>query len=60
MCLLNFCVYSLQQKLFPWKIAECPLPTFTFKQSYEAKVGSEFSDQVLKQVFVGQTKDGWI
>ena len=38
-----------------WKIAECPLPTFTFKQYYEEKVGSEFSDQVLKQV--GQTKE---
>ena len=43
--------------LFPWKIAECRLPTFTFKQFYEEKVGSEFSDRVLKQVFVGQTKE---
>ena len=32
--------------------------TFTFKQFYEEKVGSEFSDRVLKQVFVGQTKEG--
>ena len=36
---------------------ECPLPTFTFKQFYQEKVGSRFSDRVLKQVFVGQTKD---
>ena len=27
---------------------------------YEEKVGSEFSYRVLKQVFVGQTKEGWI
>ena len=59
MGLLNFCVYctSARRTLLPWKIAECPLPTFTFKQFYEEKVGSEFSDQVLKQVFVGQTKE---
>jgi len=48
---------ALQQELFPWKIAECPLLTFTFKQFYEEKVGSELSDRVLKQVFVGQTKE---
>ena len=59
MGLLNFCVYctSARRTLLPWKIAECPLPTFTFKQFYEEKVGSEFSDRVLKQVFVGQTKE---
>ena len=48
---------STRRTLFPWNIAECPLPTFTFKQFYEEKVGSEFSDRVLKQVFVGQTKE---
>ena len=59
MGLLNFCVHctSARRTLLPWKIAECPLPTFTFKQFCEEKVGSEFSDQVLKQVFVGQTKE---
>jgi len=59
MGLLNVCVYctSTRRTLFPWKIAECPLPTFTFKQFYEEKVGSEFSDRVLKLVFVGQTKE---
>ena len=52
------CVMHFSKKSFlPWKIAECPLPTFTFKQFYEEKVGSKFSDQVLKQVFVGQTKE---
>ena len=59
MGLLNFYVYctSARRTLLPWNIAECPLPTFTFKQFYEEKVGSEFSDRVLKQVFVGQTKE---
>ena len=38
--------------LLPWKIGECPLPTFTFKQFYEEKVGSEFSDRVLKRVIL--------
>ena len=59
MGLLNFCVYctSARRTLLPLKIAECPLPTFTFKQFYEEKVGSEFSDRVLKQVFVGQIKE---
>ena len=53
------CIALQQEELFchAWKIAECPLPTFTFKQFYEEKVGSEFSDRVLKQVFVGQTKE---
>ena len=32
----------------------------SFKQFYEEKVGSEFSDRVLKQVFVGLTKEAWI
>ena len=60
MSLLNFCVYctSARRTLLPWKIVECPLPTFTFKQFYEEKVGSEFADRVLKQVFVDQTKEG--
>ena len=31
--------------LLPWKIAECALPTFTFKQFYEEKVGSEFKSE---------------
>ena len=54
---LNFCVYCTSARtLLAWKI-ECPLPTFTFKQFYEKKVGSEFSERVLKQVFVGQTKE---
>jgi len=53
LCVLHF----NKKNSFPWKIAECPLPTFTFKQFYEEKVGSEFSDRVLKQVFVGQTKE---
>ena len=59
MGLLNFSVYctSARRTLLPWKIAECPLPTFTFKQFYEEKVVSEFSDRVLKQDFVGQTKE---
>ena len=57
MGLLKCLCIALQQELFPWNIAECPLPTFTFKQFYEEKVGSEFSDRVLKQVFVGQTKE---
>ena len=59
MGLLNFCVYctSARRTLLPWKITECPLPTFTFKQFYEENVGSELSDRVLKQVFVGQTKE---
>ena len=48
---------SARRTLLPWKTAECPFPTFTFKQFYEEKVGSEFSDRVLKQVFVGQTKE---
>ena len=48
---------SARRTLLPWKIAECPLPTFTFKQFYEEKVVSEFSDRVLKQDFVGQTKE---
>ena len=54
MSLLNFCVYCTSERttLLPWKIVECPLPTFTFKQ-----LGSQFSDRVLKQVFVGQTKE---
>ena len=30
---------------------------FTFKQFYEEKVGSKFSDWMLKQVFVGQAKE---
>ena len=59
MSLLNFCVYCTSERttLLPQKIVECPLPTFTFKQFYEEKVGSQFSDRVLKQVFVGQTKE---
>ena len=48
---------STRRTLFAWKITECPLPTFTFKQFYEEKVGYEFCDRVLKQVFVGQTKE---
>ena len=47
---------SARITLFPWKITECPLPTFTLKQFYEEKVGSEFSDRVLKH-FGGQTKE---
>ena len=55
---MSVCIALQQEELFfPWKIAECPLPTFTFKQFYEEKVGSEFSDRVLKQVFAGQTKE---
>ena len=56
-CSISVCIALQQEELLPWKIAECPLPTFTFKQFYEDKVGSEFSDRVLKQVFVGQTKE---
>lgn len=59
MGLLNFCVYytSARTTLLPWKITECTLTTFTFKQFYEEKVSSKFSDQVLQQVFVSQTKE---
>ena len=59
MSLLNLCVYctSARTTLLPWKIVECPLFTFTFKQFYEEKVGSQFSDRVLKQVFFGQTNE---
>ena len=56
-CSISVCIALQQEELSPWKIAECPLPTFTFKQFYEEKVGSKFSDRVLKQVFVGQTKE---
>ena len=59
MGLLNFCAYctSTGRTIFPWKIVVCPLPTSTFKQFYKERVGSEFSDRVLKQVFVGQSKE---
>ena len=53
LCVLHFS----KKNSLPWKIAECSLPTFTFKQFYEEKVGSKLSDRVLKQVFVGQTKE---
>ena len=62
MGLLNFSVYCTSARtLLPWKIAECPLPTFTFKQFYEEKVGSELSDQVLKRVILqAVTSSYWI
>ena len=38
------CVLHFGKNSFAMKIAERPLPTFTLKQFYEEKVGSEFSD----------------
>ena len=33
MNLLNFSVYYISTTtLLPWKVVECPVPTFTFKQ----------------------------
>ena len=45
---------SAGRTLLPRKIAECPLPTFVVLRR-ESRL--QFSDRVLKQVFVGQTKE---
>ena len=60
MGLLNFCVYcaSPRRTVLHWRIADCSLPTTTFKQFYdEHVVGCDYLQYVLKQAFVGHTKE---
>ena len=53
------CVLHFSKNSFPMEDSRMSTSYF-YLQAVEEKVGSEFSDRVLKQVFVGQTKEGWI
>ncbi len=62
MGLLNYSLYCAASKktILPWRIAECSLPSLTFKQFYNQHVvGCDYFDPlyVLKQVFVGHNKE---